>query len=275
MSTDKQLFELVRPWIEDTLGCPFPDVDSEALVVSAPDQEQGQPVFGVRRNMQSVFAVRDEWVAPITELAAQMHPDLLFSVTGAYDLSRITLGDGVAIWGPVPCYSADESTWSPKPGSTAVRLTLEQVAAVDFKIFWHCAGAQDAIAHFGIYDDNRLVALTSVTDQGFNVYEIGIDVAPDVKLQGFGSSVLSVTGDWVLEQGATIFASVALWNVPSGRNMRRRGLRYVYSVMQGSFGPFKVPPQPLGTPMPGMLIHDQYPRWSMNKAIQERVDLGE
>jgi GNAT superfamily N-acetyltransferase len=274
MSSEEQLFELVRPWVEDTLGCPFPDVGSEPLVVSAPDQEHGQPVFGVRRNMQSVFAVRDQWVEPIGELAAQMHPDLLFSVTGSYDLSRITLPDGVAVWGPAPCYAADATTWSPKPGSDAVRLTPEQLAVVDFKIFWHCAGVDEVVAHFGIYEDEQLVALTSVIDHGFKVFEIGIDVAPDAKSQGLGSNVLSATGDWVLEQGATIFASVALWNVPSGRNMRRRGLRYVYSAMLGWFGTFKVPPQPLGTPMPGMNVFDQYPKWSMNKAIQERVDLG-
>ena len=272
MSSDEQLFELVRPWVEDTLGCPFPDSGSEPLVVSAPDQVGGQPLFGVRRNMQSVFAVRDQWLESFGELARQMHPDLLFSTTGAYDLSRATLPDGVAVWGPAPVYVADESTWSPIADSTAVRLTAEQVADVDFKIFWHCEGADTGIAHFGIYEDDHLVALTSVKDHGFNVYEIGIDVAPDAKSQGLGSNVLSTTGDWVLEQGATILATVALWNVPSGRNMRRRGLRYVFNNMVGSFGPFKVGPQPLGTPLPDMTVEDIYPRWAMNKAIRERVD---
>ena len=272
MSSEEQLFELVRPWIEDAIGCPFPDAGSEPLVVSAPDQEQGQPVFGVRRNMQSVFAVWNRWVEPIGELTAQMHPDLLFSTTGAYDLSRVTLGDGVAVWGPAPVYVADESTWSPVTGSTAVRLAAEQVADVDFDIFWHCEGPDTGIAHFGIYEDDRLVALTSVKDHGFKVYEIGIDVAPDAKSQGLGANVLSTTGNWIIEQGATILATVALWNVPSGRNMRRRGLRYVVNNMVGSVGPFKVGPQPLGTPLPGMTMQDLYPRWAMNKAIRERVD---
>ena len=274
MSSDEQLFELVRPWVEDTLGCPFPDAGSEPLVVSAPDQEQGQPLFGVRRNMQSVFAVRDQWVEPIGELALQMHPDLLFSVTGSYDLSRVTLPDGVAIWGPAPVYVADRSTWSPIAHGTTSLLTDEQVAAVDFNIFWHCEHPDSAIAYFGLYEDDQLVALTSVKDHGFNVYEIGIDVAPDAKSQGLGSNVLSATGDWVLQQGATILATVALWNVPSGRNMRRRGLRYVFNNMVGDFGRFKVGPQPLGTPLPGMTMEDSYPRWAMNKSIQERTDLG-
>jgi len=274
MTTDEQLFDLVRPWVEDTLGCPFPDSGSEPLVVSAPDQVNGQPVFGVRRNMQSAFAVRDQWLESFGELSAQMHPDLLFSITGAYDLSRVTLPDGVNVWGPAPGYVADASTWIPNSGSAAERLTSEQIALIDFKTFWHCADVDEAIAYFGIYEGERLVSLCSVIDHGFKVYEIGIDVVPDAKSQGLGSAVWSATGDWILGEGAVIFASAALWNVPSGRNIRRRGLRYVYSSMLGNIGPFKVPPQPLGTPLPGMTMTDIYPRWAMNKAIQEREDLG-
>ncbi|NQW18781.1 MAG: GNAT family N-acetyltransferase [Chloroflexi bacterium] len=270
MSTDEQLFDLVRPWIEDTLGCPFPNVGSGPLVVETPDH--AQPLFGVRRDMDAAFSVREQWIDPVGDLARDLHPDLLFSVTGSYDLSRITLPDGVAVWGPAAYYAADESTWSPISGNTAVRLTPEQVAAVDTRIFWHCEGADTGIAHFGVYEQEQLVALTSVKDHGFKVHEIGIDVLPEAKSQGLGSNVLSATGDWILEQGATIIASVALWNVPSGRNMRRRGLRYVFNNMLGSVGPFKVGPQPLGTPLPGMTMVDLYPKWAMNKAIVERVE---
>ena len=84
--------------------------------------------------------------------------------------------------------------------------------------------------------------------------------------------MVGAAGDFGLAEGAVLFASAALWNIPSGRNLRKMGMEYVYSAMLGQPGPFLVPPQPIGEPLPGTALYDHYPRWAMNKGILERPE---
>ncbi len=97
-----------------------------------------------------------------------------------------------------------------------------------------------------------------------------MDVAPDLKARGLGTAVVGAAGDYGLAEGAVLFASAALWNIPSGRNLRKMGMEYTYNAMMGGSGPFLVQPQPIGEPLPGTPLYDYYPRWAMNKGIRER-----
>ena len=155
------------------------------------------------------------------------------------------------------------------PPSTRSRAQLsnEEVAqAANPKVFWHCDWAR-SVANFGVLDGDSLVPLTTVWHRGGAVYEIGVDVAPGSGLRGLGRAVMSGACRWILDHGGLILASSVQWNIPSVRLLRSMGLRYVLSELHGMPGPFKVPPQPLGKPLPDAQIHDMYPHWAQNKDI--------
>ncbi|MDP6666231.1 MAG: GNAT family N-acetyltransferase [Dehalococcoidia bacterium] len=270
---EQNLLEHVRPWIKASLGYELPGSPTRFPKLDVtPDHEDSQPFFAVRVDQTVAVAARNEWLDELRPILADLHPDLLFSVAGTYELSRVTLPDGVAVWGPVPCYVADESTWRPVDDARSVKLSEPQLAEVDFEMFWHAAGPE-GLAHFGVYEDGRLMALASASDKGHSIYEIGVEARQGAQGRGLGTAVVSAAGDWILEQGAVPFASAATWNVPSGRNLRRLGMRYVYSALISWEGPFQVPPQPLGQPMRGQPVFNRYPAWAMNKDIREKPSL--
>jgi hypothetical protein len=269
---DRNLLEKVRPWIETSLGYPLPETaaDSPTLGATPVDVEVGL-FFAVRIDDVVAVSARSEWHNDLRPILDNLHPDLLFSVTGSYELSRVTLPDGVAVWGPVPCFVANEETWKPVDDTRVVKLTQDQRDEIDWKVFWH-SGGPDSIAHWGIYEAERLIALSSASDKGHNIYEIGVDATQGSQAKGLGSAVVSAAGNWILEQGATPFASAADWNIPSGRNLRNLGLQYTYSALISWKGEFMVPPQPIGQPLPGQQVYDKYPRWAMNKDILENPE---
>ena len=269
---DRILLEKVRPWIEASLGYPLPGTgDGTPTLGATPVGVEVGPFFAVRIDDVVAVSARSEWHEQLRPILDNLHPDLLFSVTGSYELSRVTLPDDVAVWGPVPCYVANEETWKPVDDTRVVRLTQAQRDEIDWKVFWH-SGGPDSIAHWGIYEDERLIALSSATDKGHNIYEIGVDATQGSQAKGLGSAVVSAAGNWILEQGATPFASAADWNIPSGRNLRKLGLTYTYSALISQVGEFKIPPQPIGQPLPGHPVYDMYPRWAMNKDILENPE---
>lgn len=269
---DKKLIDKVRPKIEASLGYPLPEqaVDSPSLGATPEGADNGG-FFAVRIDDVVAISARPEWHDKLRHILNDIHPDLLFSVAGAFEISRVTLLDGVAIWGPVPCYVADESTWKPVNDPRVAKLSKKQVGEINWSIFWHCVSPK-SLAHFGIYEGEQLVALSTVNDNGFKVYEIGVDTVQGSQGQGHGTAVVSAAGDWILEQGATPFASAADWNIASGRNLRRLGLTYTYSTLISWKGKFMVPPQPIGQPLPDYAVYDYYPRWAMNKDILENPD---
>ena len=187
--------------------------------------------------------------------------------SAAYELSRVTLGQGTSIFGPSLYYFGDADSFQPSEREIAVPLTMEEVErAVDAKIFWHCDWER-ATANFGVLKGGRLVALTTVWPRGGPVFEIGVDVAPGSGLRGLGRAVMSAACRWILDHNGLILATSAQWNIPSVRLLRSMGLRYVLSDLSGRPPPFKVPPQPLGKPFPEAEIHDIYPIWAQNKEI--------
>ena len=269
---ENSLLELVRPSIEASLGYELPDFsDTRPRLEAAPTGEGSSPFFAVRIENVVAAAARTEWIARLQQIFDELHPDLLFSIFGAYELSRVTLANEMAVWGPVPGYAADETTWRPVSDERPVRLSESQVADVDFDLFWHCDGGDmDVQAHFGIYENRRLIALSSVADQGHNIHDIGIDTMQASQTRGLGAAVVSAAGNWVLEQGGIPFATAAPWNVPSTRTIRKLGMKYVYSKMIGHPGPFRAPPQPFGQAVPGRPVYNYYPDWAMNKEIREK-----
>jgi GNAT superfamily N-acetyltransferase len=253
--------------MERQLGTGLPDPARASLTVQpGPAGPDAHPLYGVRLDSAVALSVRPEWVPAVKKAAEGLHPDLLFSVLGMYELSRVTLPGGVAVWGPIPNYVADESNWRPVRDGRPVRMTAPQLTAVDWQLFWHCE--RRPIGAFGIYEGDWLAAMATVKDHGDSVWEIGVDVAPDAKGRGLGRAVVSAAGDWILENGKTIHATAGPWNVPSSRTLRSVGLEYVFGAVIGRPGPFKVPPQALGEPLPGAEVHDQYPQWAMNNAIR-------
>ncbi|HKI83193.1 MAG TPA: GNAT family N-acetyltransferase, partial [Candidatus Krumholzibacteria bacterium] len=153
----------------------------------------------------------------------------------------------------------------------ALILPSEGLPQIDRTTFWHC-NTTNPIAAFGIYEEAQLVALATVTHHGHTIAEIGVDVAPDHKGRGLGRAVVSAAGNWIHERGLTIHATVAFWNVPSSRTMLSLGLRYAFASMHARPGAFRVPPQPLGSPLPEAEVFDAYPRWAMNRSIEPNPD---
>jgi hypothetical protein len=269
---NRNLLERVRPWIEASLGYALPEKagDSIPMGVTPKDDPDGS-FYAVRVDDVLAVSARSEWHDGLRVILDDIHPDLLFSIAGSYELSRVTLPDGVGIWGPVPCYVADENTWRPVNDKRVVKLTDSQIGEVDWDVFWHCA-EPECLAYFGIYEGDRLVSLASVSERGYKVNEIGVDAVQGSQGRGLGSAVVGAAGDWILEQGSTPFASAADWNIASGRNLRKLGLTYTYSKLISAEGAFRVPPQPIGQPLPGQAVYDYYPRWAMNQGILEKPE---
>ena len=269
--TDKRLLKAAQPWIERMLGHPLSSLASEPVPVLArsSDATDGVQLRGVTMGGKGVVVARPDWIEGLRSVAANLDHDLLFSTFGAYELGRVTLPDEVGVWGPVFYLFADESTWQPAEGHDVVRLDRSQLDAVDGDLYWH-SFPQGSIGSFGIYEEDRLVALASVRDDGDPVWEIGMDVIRDTRGRGLGRAVVSAAAKWVLESGKLVLATTAAFNVPSARTLRSAGLRYVFSSMVSQDGEFKIPPQPLGRPYASAEVYDYYPRWAMNQDIQPR-----
>lgn len=271
--SSEQLFSLVKPWLEAQVGFTLPEASDVALPIVKPSlaSESTFPLMAIRAAGLVACATTPQLFEGVRSVFETLHPDQLFSVLGMYELSRASLPQGFAVWGPVPNYVADRASWRPRTNHRAIILPSEGLPGIDRTTFWHC-NTGNPIAAFGIYDAARLVALATVTDHGHAIAEIGVDVAPDHKGRGLGRSVISAAGNWILDHNLTIHATVAFWNVPSSRTMLSLGLRYVFTSMHGRPGVFRVPPQSLGSPLPGTEVFDAYPRWAMNGSIRPNPD---
>ena len=168
-SDDARLFEHVRPWLERQLGFSIRAPDASVQVAAAPSREGEHPLFAVRAGAAVAVAARQEWLDALRLIVEELHPDILFSIAGAYELSRVTLADEVWVFGPVAVYVADETAWRPVDDIRPRRLAAVDLETVDWDTFWHCTGT-GALGHFGIYEDQRLVAASRVN--GERRYEV-------------------------------------------------------------------------------------------------------
>ncbi len=268
---DSRLLASVRPWIERRLGVPLSAAGAGPVPVESagPQRADALPLWAVRMGDSAIVSARPAWVEQLRAIVSDLHPDLLFSYFGAYEMARVTLPDGVGVWGPSWYLFADEASWRPAGEDLPVQLSLSDLAGLDHSVLWHCHPDR-SVASFGIIEEERLVALATVQDAGDPVMNIGMEVVPDAKGRGLGRAVVSAAGRWILENGKLVLATTAAFNVPSGRTLRSLGLRYLFSDMEGVEGPFEVPPQPLGSPYAGAELYNRYPGWAMNQVIRPK-----
>jgi hypothetical protein len=105
-------------------------------------------------------------VEALGPIVSRLSLDELFSTFGAYELARVLLPDGFGVWGPSWYFVGDNDCFCPVQDARPVRLEADELAEkIDRRIFWHCFPDQ-ALVGFGIYDENKLVAVASVRAEG-------------------------------------------------------------------------------------------------------------
>lgn len=263
--TNERLMEKVNPWIERQLGIPVSKIQAGGTRVIPLAGKAGDPLRALKIGEKTIVACRPKWVDKLQEIVDDLDPDVLFSMFGAYELARVTLHDNVGIWGPSWFLFGDEESWRPLKTDHVVMLGPEELTTINYDFFWHCR--PDSLAGFAIYDGDRLTALATVSDEGEPMWEIGMDVVQDSKLRGLGRAVVSAAARWILDNGRTVVASTAQFNVPSARTLRSVGLQHVFASLHGTDGSMNLAPQPIGAPFPGAETYNLYPRWAMNHDI--------
>ncbi|HHZ93401.1 TPA: N-acetyltransferase [Candidatus Poribacteria bacterium] len=261
--------DLLQPWLDNQLGTSIDSASADPVsVYSTPPRQKDQSgLWAIRVGEKGVITTRLEWLNALKLSIADLSAGQLFSTFGAYELSRITLADGVGVWGPSWLLVGDSGSFQPVSDDRPIQLEADEISRhADPDLFWHCFPDQ-VISGFAIFEVGQLVALASVSLVSNEIWEIGIDVVPKAKGRGLGRAVVSAAGQWTLSHSRLIYATTAAWNVPSARLLRSVGLKYVASIMTGIAGPFRVPPQPLGYPCRGVDIYNYYPDWAMNKGI--------
>lgn len=270
----ERLRQRLMPWQEGRLGASLEALSTPEVPVVALDarRELGPPVLAVGLGGRGVVTVRPDWAPALEAALSGLSYDLLFSIYGAYEISRATLPHGLSGWGPYFCMAADEESFCEADDPRPVYLSGDEIrATADPKIFWHCL-LDESIGGFGIFDNGQLVSLASIRVESDDLLEIGIDSAPDQQLRGMGRAVAAAAGRWILDQGKLVWWTTSTWNVPSSRLSRALGLVHIWSEMIAVPGPFRMPPQPLGAPAPGAEMRNYYPEWAMNHDIKPRED---
>jgi GNAT superfamily N-acetyltransferase len=260
------------PWFEARLGASLDLASRDTIpLVAVGEARRSQPLWAVRLGDRCLVTAKPDWVEPLRPVVGSLTPDELFSIFGAVELSRVTLAEAFGAWGPTWYYVADARTFRGETDSRVVTLTDEQVAAIDPEVSWHCRLGPEA-TYFGVHDEGNLTALAGVQPDDGEVWEISVDVAPQAKRRGLGRAVVGAAGRFILDHGRLVLTATAPWNVPSARLMRSLGMQHVLSDMRTMPAPFRVPPQLLGSPLPGAEMRQYYPSWGMNREILPRED---
>lgn len=262
-------FEPLRASLEERLGTSLEALDANPIPVVASEKREGEtsPLWALKVGERAIVSAQARWVEPLQAVVDHLVPDELFSIFGAYEMARVTLPDGVGVWGPSWCYIGDERTFHPPEDDRPIQFKRDELLnLVDYEIFWHCS-ADEALMGFGIFEEDRVVALATVRPSYERAWEIGMEVAPHAKGRGLGRAVVGAAGCWILQNKRLILAWTAPWNVPSARTLRSVGLKYVLADMNTTSGRFRVPPQPLGQPYSGIELYNHYPDWAMNQHI--------
>ena len=97
----ERLRRRLMPWLEARLGASPEALATPDLPVVALDTrlELAPPVFAVALGGRGVVTTRPDWEAAVRGALDGLTYDLLFSIYGAYELSRATLPHGFTGWG--------------------------------------------------------------------------------------------------------------------------------------------------------------------------------
>ena len=268
-------FEPLRTAVQQKLGASLDALGADPIPVLTSEKRESEtsPLWALKIGQRGIVSAKTRWVEPLRTVVERFILDELFSIFGAYEMARITLADGVGIWGPSWYYVGDERTFRPPDDERPVQLSRSELAAcIDVEIFWHCP-LENALAGFAIFEDDQIVALATVNSTFERVWEIGIEVVPQAKGRGLGRAVVGAAGRWILQNDRLIMATTAPWNVPSARTLRSVGLECVMTDMITMSGHFHVPPQPLGQPYPDAQLYNHYPDWAMNQHILPKIQM--
>ena len=102
MITEK-LQKQLRPWLEIYSGVPLASFGLESMPVLLRSQPLSEPtgLLAIRLGQQSAMVVDDADLAlKLQPLVYDLHPDTIFSTFGVFELSRLTLSQGISVWGP-------------------------------------------------------------------------------------------------------------------------------------------------------------------------------
>ena len=262
-------FDVLLAWLEEQLGVSVScaDADPIPVLVSEPRETGARSVWATRLGERGLVTTCRRWADSLQSVVESMSSDELFSSFGTYELARITLPDGVGIWGPSWYFVGDERCFNTDEDSRPVHLAPDELrASFDSETFWHCF-LDKAVVGFGILEEGKAAALATVRPESEGIWIVGVDVVPEVAGSGLGRAVASAACRWIIERGGLILVKTAPWNVPSARLFRSLGLKYVLSDLVGVPGPFRVPPQSLGQPRPDAKLYNYYPAWAMNGQI--------
>ena len=266
----------VLAMIESTVCAGLDAFGSDPIpVIGRPPHAGGPALAAIRLDRGALVSARNDWLETLRPVVTNMHPDMLFSTFGAYELARVTQPDGQSAWGPVFFFFGDASTWNDPADPRVVKLGDDDLAEVDYKRFWHCYEGE-AHEGYGVVEDGELVALAAICHHAEGIEEIGMDVMPEARGRGVGRAVVGAAGSAIIQRDNLALATTSPWNVPSARTLRAAGLRYSYSQMMsfdGFDGAFPMPAQPLGRPYPGARLVDYYPYWAMNQDVEPRPDM--
>ncbi len=266
----ENLQERITAWTERLIGVPLSALGGHPMPALTPDPEAEwmHPLVAIRCGDASALVATEEICDAVRPIMPNLHTDLVFAPFGIYELSRVTLPLGIAVWGPSFYLFGDRETVDPNVDERVVKIGAEELANVDFDIFWHCQ--REALAGFAVYEGDDLAALATVTDHGEPVWEIGMETHPNAQARGLGRAVVNAAANWILENDRIVLATVGTFNIPSARTLRSVGLRYAYMTIDGKPGPFMVQPQPLGSPRAGETLYQYYPDWATTKGILPR-----
>ena len=268
MSNPMPIHELLMPWIENQIGMPLSNLQTDPIPVVSSLKPESHPLTACKLGHRGAISSRVEWIRTLQRLVQNIPMDILFSPFGCAELARVTLTDNYGIWGPNWYFFGDATTLKPYDDGRSKAYTPIQLGRIDHKLFWHCS--QEAIQGFGIEEEGELVALAVVTEQSHPVWEIGMDVIPSAKARGLGRSVVSAAANWVVQNNRYVVATVGPFNVPSVRTLRASGLKYSFMTLKAAPGPFQIPPQPLGSPLPDAEVYNYYPQWAMNQCVKPK-----
>lgn len=265
-----KLRKKITPWTERLIGVPLSKLGGHPTPVLTPQWEpkDGHPLIVVQIGDRGALVATPELCDAVRPIMGDLHRDLIFSPFGTYELARATLPFGITVWGPSFFLFGDKTTVKPADDDRVVQVGDSELAEVDYNIFWHCR--RNALAGFAIYEGDDLAALATVVDHGDPVWEIGMEAHPNAQGKGLGHAVVKAAANWILENEKIALATVGTFNIPSARTLRSVGLRYAFMIVEGEPGPFRVPPQPLGSPRANEILYNFYPDWAINKDILPR-----